>query len=230
VAFAASRPALYTRAVAVTDECREAARSPWRARPGPEAARAIRLFRAFVPERLIFRGHPALPYVLVVPVIGWWLDRYLARPAYGLFASLGLFALGVLAWTLVEYTMHRFLFHLPAKSERAKLFAFVLHGHHHVTPDEPDRLAATPVQFGSLALLMAGLWQLALGHGWMIAMAGTMSGYVAYEAVHYLAHHGPPPAFLRAFVRHHMRHHYERPDRNWGISSPLWDFVFRTRG
>lgn len=215
--------------MAVTDECREVARHPWQPRPGAEAARAIRLFTAFVPERLIFRGHPALPYVLVVPAIGWWLDNYAARTTLPLLASIGLFALGVFAWTLLEYAMHRFLFHLRAQGEGAKIFAFVLHGHHHVTPEETDRLAATPVQLGSLALLVAGLWQLALGPSWMIAMAGTMSGYVAYEAVHHLAHHGPPPAFLRAIVRHHLRHHYERADGNWGISSPLWDVIFGSR-
>lgn len=210
----------------ITDECLEASAEPWRARSGARAAERLRLFRDFIPERLIFAGHPALPFVLVAPAIGVCLE--IARPARA--GSALLFALGVLGWTLVEYAMHRFLFHAPARRPLARVLAFVVHGHHHVTPREPSRLAATPVQIASLALLMGGLWELALGAARLpTVMAGTLSGYLAYEAIHHLAHHDQPTnRVLRALVRHHRRHH-ERGDGCWGISSPLWDWVFRTR-
>lgn len=57
-----------------------------------------------------------------------------------------------------------------------------------------------------------------------------MSGYLAYEALHHRAHHerAPKSRVLRALVRHHLRHHYLAPDACWGISSPLWDWIFRT--
>jgi sterol desaturase/sphingolipid hydroxylase (fatty acid hydroxylase superfamily) len=175
-----------------------------------------------VPEHLIFRGHPALPFVLAMPAIGFFLER---APPLDPLASVGIFALGALAWTLVEYAMHRFLFHL----RRAKTIAFIVHGHHHVSPRELSRLAATPVQLGSLALLLAGFWQLALPSAWTLAMAGTLSGYLAYEALHHVAHHETPKnALVRALARHHLKHHYEHPDACFGISSPLWDWIFRT--
>jgi sterol desaturase/sphingolipid hydroxylase (fatty acid hydroxylase superfamily) len=38
------------------------------------------------------------------------------------------------------------------------------------------------------------------------------------------------PGRIGRFLRqHHMAHHYTKPDRNFGVSSPLWDLVFRTR-
>lgn len=215
----------------ITDECLAASREAWTARPGAAAGSRIRLFRDFVPERLIFAGHPALPFVLVTPAVGYALDRHAAQPPAGALGSALLFALGVLGWTLVEYLMHRFLFHPPARSPLVRVIAFIIHGHHHVTPRERSRLAATPVQIASLSLLMGGLWHLALGPERLpILMAGTLSGYLAYEAIHHLAHQEQPTSrLLLALVRHHRRHH-ERGDTRWGISSPLWDWVFRTLG
>ena len=32
--------------------------------------------------------------------------------------------------------------------------------------------------------------------------------------------------FLRQY---HLTHHYASPDRHFGVSSPLWDVVFRTK-
>lgn len=214
----------------LTDECRAASLRPWEPEKGRRAGRTVRLFRDFVPERLIFRGHPALPFAMVPPAIGFWLDRYAASPIHGAVTSVGVFALGALAWGLLEYLMHRFLFHFPARGVFGRALTFVVHGHHHVTPNERSRLAATPMQFGSLGLLMAGLWRLVFGDAtWMLAMAGTMSGYLAYEAVHHIAHHGRPRSrVLCAIQRHHLAHHYGTAEARWGISTPLFDWLLRT--
>ncbi len=182
-----------------------------------------------MPERLVFRGHPALPFVLCLPVIGFWLDRYAARPTLDLGLAVALVAAGGLGWTLLEYLMHRFVFHFRARGPVGRVVAFIVHGHHHVTPLEPSRLAATPMQLGSLALWVGGLVRLALPDGWTLAMVGFLAAYAAYEAIHHLAHHDPPRRGpLAPLVRHHLRHHYESPEACWGISSPLWDWVFRT--
>ena len=208
-----------------TEECVEAARRPWTPRRGPRATSRLRLFRSFVPEHLIFAGHPALPFLLVTPAIGWLLEAA-PRNAW----APALVALGALTWTLVEYAMHRWLFHFPSRRDPGKVTTFIVHGHHHVSPREPSRLAATPVQIGSLALLMLGVFQLTLGAGWSMAMVGFLAAYLAYEAVHHIAHHGRPRSrLLRAIRRHHLSHHYEHVGRAaWGISSPLWDWVFGT--
>jgi dihydroceramide fatty acyl 2-hydroxylase len=125
--------------------------------------------------------------------------------------------------------MHRFLFHARVTSETGKIVTFLAHGHHHVYPQDPRRIAATPLQLGSLALLFWGAFELALGTRAPIAMAGMLAGYLAYERVHWSAHHGQPRTTLgRALRRYHLAHHHRDPRHHWGIGSPLWDLVFRT--
>lgn len=45
----------------------------------------------------------------------------------------GLFVLGMLFWTLMEYVIHRFLFHMkpPSDSHYLIMLHFVMHGQHH---------------------------------------------------------------------------------------------------
>jgi sterol desaturase/sphingolipid hydroxylase (fatty acid hydroxylase superfamily) len=37
-----------------------------------------------------------------------------------------------------------------------------------------------------------------------------------------------PTKFGKLVKRHHMRHHFKDPDKDYGVSSPLWDLIFRT--
>ena len=187
----------------------------------------MRIFRSRALEAFT-RTPPWAPYVVVSPIIAALLLAGATRVA--VLEITGLVLAGVLAWTLVEYLMHRFLFHFRARTPRGRVVSFLVHGHHHLYPDDPSRIAATPLQFGSLALLAGGVSHLALGpRSWAPALAGFLIGYLAYEAIHFFAHYGSPRTSLgRALRRHHLRHHHESARARWGISSPLWDWVFRT--
>lgn len=209
-----------------TEACVEAALSPWR--PG-RATRGVALLKSRGAELLLLRSDPSLPYLLTAPAIGWLLDGYLASGAAWL-SGLGAFVVGGLGWTLAEYLMHRFFFHFPATSDAMKVVTFISHGHHHVSPLDRRRLTATPVQLGSVVALFVGLYGLTFAAPFaQAALAGTLAGYAGYEAIHYLAHHGRPRGWLlKAIVDHHRRHHFEDSAKRWGISSPLWDWVFRT--
>lgn len=69
-----------------------------------------------------------------------WQSMQNASSSYG--PTLQGFALGILFWTLLEYSLHRFLFHLDdmlPDHPVALLFHFTLHGIHHHMP--MDRLA-----------------------------------------------------------------------------------------
>lgn len=216
------------RARDLTDDANAAAALPWREPGLPPRRDRIALFRSRALD-LFTRSHPAMPYVVVLPIALACLASAILAGTSRL-ALLGLFALGWLAWSLVEYLMHRFLFHADARSETARIAALLAHGHHHVWPDDPRRIAATPIQIGSLALLFAGAFRLALAPGDdLAAIAGALTGYVAYEAVHWIAHHGEPSSRLfRALRDHHMKHHHLAPGSRWGIGSPLWDWIFRS--
>jgi len=217
------------RARDLTDEANEAAVLAWR-EPGlrPRSDR-VALFRSRALD-LFTRSHPAMPYVVVLPLAlacglraAWSGASALELAGWG--------ALGWAAWSLLEYAMHRFLFHAEVRSETARIAALLAHGHHHVWPDDPRRIAATPVQIGSVTLLFYGVFMTTLGPtlGWA-ALAGALVGYVAYEWVHWTAHHGRPTSRLgRALQAHHMKHHHLAPHSRWGIGSPVWDWIFRTQ-
>jgi sterol desaturase/sphingolipid hydroxylase (fatty acid hydroxylase superfamily) len=58
---------------------------------------------------------------------------------------------------------------------------------------------------------------------------GVMHGYLTYDMLHFAIHRGTMTSRMGAYLRkHHLQHHYAVPERNFGVSSPLWDFVFRT--
>jgi dihydroceramide fatty acyl 2-hydroxylase len=211
----------------LSDECRSVVATEWQAPGVARRGSGVRIFRSSFFEAFT-RTPPYLPYVVVSPVVAALLFVGASRVAALELVALAL--AGVLAWTLVEYLMHRFLFHFPARTSRGRVLAFLVHGHHHLHPDDPGRITATPIQFGLLALLAGGLSHLALGPRlWAAALAGFLIGYLAYEALHFRAHHGSPRTALgRALRRHHLRHHHASARARWGISSPLWDWVFRT--
>lgn len=170
----------------------------------------------------------------VVPLI--WLPVAGACFARGLGAGLGagvslaVAALFVLVWSFSEYTLHRFVFHWQPKTSWGPRFHFFLHGVHHDWPNDHYRLVMPPAAAILLALLFFGLFRALLGPAWTWpAFSGFILGYIAYDCTHYALHHARFE--LTAFKRlraHHMNHHFNRPDRRFGVSSPLWDHVFGT--
>ena len=219
----------------LTDECREAIER-WDGHVGPPAKhnrgkQGIRVFRSDFVERWLATSHPALPGVWFGGFILWGLVVGFVNPGVGPLLGLGLFALGVLAWTLLEYVLHRWVFHLvPGPDFGSKLRQFMAHGYHHEFPDDPWRLVAPPLMSWPIAVVVWGLYRLALGPELVwAAFGGTCAGYLAYDWVHYYTHHFTPRWGPGKLLRRlHMVHHFNDPDANHGISSPLWAVVFRT--
>ena len=112
---------------------------------------------------------------------------------------------------------------------------FLFHGIHHAQPQCKTRLVMPPVVSIPLALFYYGLLSLILGAlagipQWIAPIvSGLVIGYLAYDLTHYATHHFPMRwGFLKFLKRHHMKHHYKTPDQRFGVSSPLWDYVFGT--
>jgi sterol desaturase/sphingolipid hydroxylase (fatty acid hydroxylase superfamily) len=61
------------------------------------------------------------------------------------------------------------------------------------------------------------------------AFAGTATGYIAYDSVHWWLHHGHTRSRAgRWLKRYHLLHHHQHNAARFGVSTPLWDFVFGT--
>jgi dihydroceramide fatty acyl 2-hydroxylase len=174
-----------------------------------------------------------LPVVVVLLVYAGLTTIGIAFPVY---LPLG-FILGLLLWTFAEYTLHRFLFHHKPTSPRQERIFFLFHGVHHAQPQDKTRLVMPfPVSI-PMALVFFGLFYLVLGvllkvPQWVAPLtAGFLTGYLVYDLTHYATHHFPMRRGYAKFVkRYHMQHHYKDPNTRFGVSSPVWDFVFHTQG
>lgn len=174
--------------------------------------------------------HPIVPLAIYLPVIGYMLYTAIWLRDLSLLAVVGLFFLGTLIWTLLEYVMHRFVFHYEPKSDWGKRLHFVAHGVHHDYPSDASRLVMPPSLSIPLAFFFYGLLWLAFGQLVSPVFAGLVSGYLCYDMIHYATHHFSMKRGIRLALKlYHLRHHYKDDGAGYGVSSPLWDFVFRTR-
>ncbi len=149
-------------------------------------------------------------------------------------------------WPLTEYLLHRFVFHFPVwwfnGNGVVNLLQFMAHGIHHKHPRDHMRLF-TPLVMSvpvAISILPVFMW---LMHppdasAWM---AGFIEGYLVYDTVHWALHTlsvgnipawtAPLPSwFSRLRKLHHDHHHAEEGHgRSFGVSTSLWDPVFRTQ-
>ncbi len=196
----------------------------------------IRLFRSDVLE---FFTHisPVVVAAIWAPVALYFLASAIGRrPAAmsALYIPAG-FLIGLFLWTLVEYTVHRFVFHFSPHGPRQERIAFLIHGVHHAQPMVKTRLVMPPAISVPLALFSYGatylIAGLALGAPQWVApvFSGLVSGYLAYDLTHYSLHHLRPRFEAQKLLRrHHLLHHSQLPFRRFGVTSPLWDVVFGT--
>jgi len=59
--------------------------------------------------------------------------------------------------------------------------------------------------------------------------SGFITGYIIYDMMHYATHHFPMRKGIWKWLKkYHMQHHYKTPNMLFGVSNPLWDYVFST--
>lgn len=147
----------------------------------------------------------------------------------GTSASIGLFLIGLFSFTLLEYLVHRYAFHLEPHTEATEKFQYAAHGVHHDFPKDKSRLAMPPFVSMALATGFFFLYRFVMGDIGVPFTGGFLAGYAAYLTVHYIVHaYRAPNNMFKILWTHHAIHHHVENDRAFGVSSPLWDVVFRT--
>src|SRR5215472_3117629 len=176
------------------------------------------------------RIHPATPFVTWLPVAAFLLWRSVGRHVPGPLAIVGLFLLGVLTWTLLEYVLHRWLFHWEKDTALGRRIHFLLHGVHHDYPTDKDRLVMPLGVSIPLGIVIYALVYFVVGQTYGEPFyVGMVIGYLNYDGTHYAVHHFKHTSRIGRFLkRHHMLHHHADNDGGFGVSTPLWDVVFRT--
>lgn len=174
--------------------------------------------------------HPATPHVIYLPLMSYALYVAEAHRGQPLSRVALLFLGGLVIWTFVEYSMHRWVFHYEPKSRWGKRLHFMLHGVHHDYPNDATRLVMPPAVSLPLAVVFYALFVLLFGRFAPAIFAGLLAGYLFYDTIHYATHHFSMRRGVWQWLKkYHLRHHYQDDEIGFGVSSPLWDYVFRTR-
>lgn len=192
-----------------------------------QAYPSLRIFKNPILESLT-HVHPIVPLLVWSPVITGLLYYSVIRQALGPFDLLFWAFVAFVVWTLTEYLLHRFLFHFPAKSKTGKYLVFLFHGLHHDDPNDPTRLVFPPVPAFFIFLVLYAFFSLFVPESGIHAfMAFFMVGYLCYDYIHYATHHFPMKGkWARKIKKHHLQHHFQHKPAKYGVSSPLWDYIF----
>jgi sterol desaturase/sphingolipid hydroxylase (fatty acid hydroxylase superfamily) len=186
------------------------------------------MFDTDVLERLSV-AHPAFPFAVYAPAGLWLLWRsWSAGVSAGTLAAA--YFTGLFLWSLLEYGAHRGSFHHTPATPAQVAYGYLVHGVHHAYPDDSRRWVMPLVVTLPLAAVFYLVFTWLGGRLGAPAFAGFIHGYLTYDLMHYFIHRGRMPTALGRFLRqYHLSHHYKSPDRHFGVSSPLWDVIFRTR-
>jgi sterol desaturase/sphingolipid hydroxylase (fatty acid hydroxylase superfamily) len=165
-------------------------------------------------------GHAGLVADVGISIVllgaGLWRGNVRPLPA------ISTMLLGLVIFSFIEYGFHRWLFHGATQIMEQG------HRKHH---EEPNGYDALPFFLPPLALLaIAGMLVLILPVQFAFLLSGSLAaGYAAYGLSHAAIHNF---RFRRRLSKrwaaiHHI-HHYH-PDKNFGVTTPLWDILLRTR-
>ncbi|KKA28554.1 hypothetical protein TD95_002230 [Thielaviopsis punctulata] len=146
----------------------------------------------------------------------------------------GHFIFGYSLWSLIEYVLHRFLFHLDEylpDNRVALTLHFLLHGVHHYLPMDKYRLVMPPALFVVLATPFYRLAHALFTYSWGAATSvfcGGVFGYVCYDLTHYFLHHQNLPLWYKGLKKYHLEHHFLDYENGFGVTTRFWDRVFGT--
>jgi sterol desaturase/sphingolipid hydroxylase (fatty acid hydroxylase superfamily) len=192
-------------------------------------SRPVRLFQSDLLERFT--------RISIVSLVLFWLPISLGAIALGVALSsftasvnAGIVLAGLAVWSPFEYALHRLIFHLDRVFPSAASFCFLIHGCHHADPSDAGRdimplVGSVPIGLGILAVAI-----LCFGEAAGLMFGGGFGlGYLTYDVAHYGCHQWRMPGRLGASIkRYHLAHHYADDTRHFGVTSPLWDWVFGT--
>jgi len=132
------------------------------------------------------------------------------------------FVCGAILWTLVEYLLHRFVYHKVVVVRE-------LHGMHHSHPNDffGAPIWVSIIGFSFFLSFLALLWDIEIACG---TTSGLIVGYVSYLLIHDAVHRWQlsERSWMRNHRLRHLRHHRNPLPGNFGVTTGFWDLVFGT--
>ena len=182
------------------------------------ADRALDGMEALAVTKGNMRAALVVDFALCVGLSGLGATLGDAHPLVSLLA----FVAGLLLFSLIEYCFHRWLFHGPEHAMQRG------HMQHHLDPNGIGTLPFFLPPLFLVALVAVFSKILAIDHA-LLAGGGIAWGYFLYGQCHAWIHRTRfrHPLARRWAASHHVHHHH--PGHNFGVTSPLWDVILRTR-
>lgn len=176
------------------------------------------------------KTHIAIPVTIFFIYASWLLWRTHQNTDLGFLTVAAVFFAGTFLFTFAEYAIHRWVYHPPhGASEGYKDFTYKIHGLHHDFPRDKQRLAMPPLLAVVIATLLLFVFELVLDQYGDAFAAGFVTGYAMYLLIHYSIHiFKPPNNVFRMLWVYHSIHHYSEDEILFGVSNPLWDYIFGT--
>ena len=173
--------------------------------------------------------HPAVPFMVWGPAAGLLLHS--GWDSQALLSCLGWILAGGFAWTLLEYLLHRLLFHWRPNNTTLRHVVSHLHLQHHADPRDPTKIFTPPLSALFVFLIFFAVCNQLLPIAAVpVFLGGLLLGYMAYEYLHYAIHHATlPTVWGRGCQRRHLAHHHHCPDANFGVTNDFWDGLLRSR-
>lgn len=194
----------------------------------PQNKGTKQLFNNPILEKLS-RTHIAVPLIIFFSYATGLLYWNVTHTSLSSLVTIGLFFVGFITFTWVEYNVHRYVFHMKTYTALRAKMQYTMHGVHHEFPKDKDRLAMPPLVSITIGTVLLLIFKVIMGDFVFAFLPGFMVGYASYLAVHYMVHAYPPPKnFLKALWVNHSIHHYKDGEVVFGVSSPLWDYLYGT--
>src|SRR5262249_9222158 len=117
------------------------------------------------------------------------------------------------------------------QNHRLREFLNASHLGHHAAPRDPDRVLVHSIFALVVSAVLYALMYVLSRNAFSAAgiMAGVWAGFLYYEAVHYRVHFSLSGSGLVARQRRaHFYHHFTNNRKCFGVTSPIWDYVFGT--
>ena len=189
-----------------------------------------RLFNGTLLE-FLSRTHPSIVAILYMPLVTFLIWKSVFETNVGVWTTLGIMPLGMVAWTITEYWLHRVVMHCIPDFSWGKKLHFWVHEIHHKWPNDPYRLVMPlPISMALFVLFFSFFYATIGMYAWAFH-AGFTLAYIMYDLIHFWLHHGKSDSqIFKLLQKHHLSHHFnpKYEDLHFAISVPFWDKLFGT--
>jgi|TARA_R100000426_G_C4803806_1_gene103667 sterol desaturase/sphingolipid hydroxylase (fatty acid hydroxylase superfamily) len=135
------------------------------------------------------------------------------------------FVLGFLYGSLLEYVIHRYIFHKLGHKKQS-MWSYHIKGHHVLSRKNNfiDLTESKVENLGMILLVLAHIPIVLLSFGFWL---GVTVYAISFKIMHGYQHANPD--FTKKYMKWHWDHHMKTPNKNFGVVVPWMDYLFQTR-